>query len=333
MSSKPEPEIIGEYIHYRVRDPKLFISETFRTIDISVADKIKAVAGKLKNPPEGEAGSMVIQKYLFHIDKWTIIKATAWIKKHGKSTENTMNKKINLSENVKILGTKEAPFTKTFDISNLKISEENGQVVVRGYANTKNKADRYGDIPTVFSSLRNYVYELTEFKKNPVMLLDHYNKVSNIAGSFTEIEEDDIGLRIKAVFSNSDLPEVKHARTVYLEGHAKAFSIAGKWQYEDKDHKDHLTYAEIYHISPVGVGADPDALGFAEIEPKKEKTPEKPPAAIEAEKQEADRTKLESLKAVLVDISEAVGSDEAVKKLKEEIQALNKVLEKSQEES
>jgi len=234
-----------------------------------------------------------------------------------------------MKEGVKILGTKEAPVTKTFDISDLKISEENGKVVIRGYANTKGKADRYGDIPTVFSGLRNYVYELSEFKKNPVMLLDHSNQVSHIAGSFSEIEEDEIGLRVKAVFSNSDLPEIKHARTVYLEGHAKAFSIAGRWHYEDKDHKENLTYAEIYHISPVGVGADPDALGFTEIEPEKEKAPEKD---TEKEKALKDQAELNSLKEKLADLSEAVGSDEVRKQLREGIQELAKVLEKKQEE-
>ena len=234
-----------------------------------------------------------------------------------------------MKEGVKILGTKEAPVTKTFDISDLKISEENGKVVIRGYANTKGKADRYGDITTVFSGLRNYVYELSEFKKNPVMLLDHSNQVSHIAGSFSEIEEDEIGLRVKAVFSNSDLPEIKHARTVYLEGHAKAFSIAGRWHYEDKDHKENLTYAEIYHISPVGVGADPDALGFTEIEPEKEKAPEKD---TEKEKALKDQAELNSLKEKLADLSEAVGSDEVRKQLREGIQELAKVLEKKQEE-
>ena len=136
-------------------------------------------------------------------------------------------------------------------------------------------------------------------------------------------------MRVKAVFSNSDLPEIKHARTVYLEGHAKAFSIAGRWHYEDKDHKENLTYAEIYHISPVGVGADPDALGFTEIEPEKEKAPEKD---TEKEKALKDQAELNSLKEKLADLSEAVGSDEVRKQLREGIQELAKVLEKKQEE-
>jgi HK97 family phage prohead protease len=155
---------------------------------------------------------------------------------------------------------------KLFEINDYKVSEENGKVVVSGYANTKNKPDRYGDVPTVFTSLRGFVYDLADFAKNPVMLIDHQNTVDHIAGSYVEVREDEIGLFVKGVFSNSDLPLIKHARTVYAEGHAKAFSIAGYWYFEDKDNPEHLTLAEICEISLVGVGADPDALGAATME-------------------------------------------------------------------
>ncbi|MFA5114388.1 MAG: HK97 family phage prohead protease [Candidatus Margulisiibacteriota bacterium] len=144
-------------------------------------------------------------------------------------------------------------------------TNDKGIVTIEGYANTKNKLDRYGDVPTVFSALRNYVYELEEFHKNPVCLLDHWNQVGNIAGSFNPkmgglIVEDEIGLKFKMVFSASDFPLCKHARTVYSEGHGRALSIGGRWYWEDKDHPEYLTYAKIFEISLVGVGADPDAL-------------------------------------------------------------------------
>jgi len=278
-NQKPAPEIIGDYIHVRVRDPNLFKEDTYRTFDISIKDGIKAVGGKLKNPTEGQEGSIVIQKYLFLKDKWSVAEALAWVKEHGKYVEDKMIKLCN-SEDLRIMndnsgtiiGTKETPAIKICDIAELKtISEKDGVVILQGYANTKNKADRYGDIPVVFDKVRNYVYDLTEFIKNPVMLLDHTNRVEAIAGSFTEIIEDEVGLRFTAKFSNSELPTIKHAKTVYLEGHGKALSIAGRWHYEDKDNPKHLTMAEIYHIALVGVGADPDALGFAiVVKPKKD---------------------------------------------------------------
>jgi HK97 family phage prohead protease len=149
------------------------------------------------------------------------------------------------------------------DIAELEVKEVGGDVIIRGYANTKGNKDSYGDIPTVMPQLRNFVYDLDRFKKNPVMLIDHYNSISHVAGSFVEHEEDDKGLRVAGKFSNSDYPLIKHARTVYKEKHAKAFSIGGWFAYEDKDHPEHLTYVKLMEISLVGIGADEFALGTA----------------------------------------------------------------------
>jgi hypothetical protein len=150
---------------------------------------------------------------------------------------------------------------KIFDIAECKAYQEGDNVIIEGYANTKGHPDRDGDIPTVMNSLRNYVYELKDYLKNPVMLIDHENSVDHIAGSFLIVREDEKGLFVRGMFSNSDFPLIKHARTVYLEGHAKAFSIGGYWYFEDEANPKALTYAVICDISLVGVGADQDALG------------------------------------------------------------------------
>jgi Fe-S-cluster containining protein len=155
---------------------------------------------------------------------------------------------------------------KQFAVEDFKAgTDENGNTFITGYANTKNSEDRYGDIPTVFAALRSYVYELEDFHKNPVCLLNHENSTDNIAGSFNPntggyIAEDERGLKFKMVFSNSDFPPVAHARTVYQEGHGRALSIGGSWFHEDKDNPNHLTLAEIYEVSLVGVGADQNAV-------------------------------------------------------------------------
>jgi phage head maturation protease len=168
------------------------------------------------------------------------------------------------AEGVKVLGTKQAPVKKVLAITGLEVKAEGEVVRIKGYANTKGSADRYGDVPTVFTQLRAYVYELADFRKNPVMLIDHMNSVGYIAGSFSALKEDENGLFFEAEFSKSSYPLVAHARTVYAEGHGKALSIAGRWYFEDKDHPERLTYAEIFEISLVGVGADPNALAAAE---------------------------------------------------------------------
>ena len=87
--------------------------------------------------------------------------------------------------------------------------------------------------------------------------------MENIAGSFVECEEDSVGLYFKAVFSNSELPLIKHARQVYKEGHGKAMSISGIFLYENPENPKQLTLAKITEISCVAVPADPNSLAVA----------------------------------------------------------------------
>jgi HK97 family phage prohead protease len=163
-------------------------------------------------------------------------------------------------QNYKIKGSAKKPAFKVLTLQESNITEENGLVYLEGYANTKNKADRYGDIPAVYNGKRGYVYELTQFKKNPVLLIDHVNRLDHLAGSVIEAKEDEKGLYFKALFSASQHPTVAHARKIYQEGHAKGISIAGRFHYEDSANPDKLTLAEIYEISLVAVPADPDSL-------------------------------------------------------------------------
>jgi len=171
----------------------------------------------------------------------------------------------------KFLGTHDLPVRRVFPIKDLKATKaEDGTIKIRGYANTKGNKDRYGDIPTVFPALRNYVYELNQFSKNPVMLVDHKNSATWIAGSFDVLREDELGLYFEASFTKSDYPPVAHVRQVYAEGHGRALSISGRFFWEDKDNPNHLTYVDMIEISLVGVGADPNALGFADEKPAKD---------------------------------------------------------------
>ncbi|MCR5504999.1 MAG: HK97 family phage prohead protease [Elusimicrobiaceae bacterium] len=160
----------------------------------------------------------------------------------------------------KICGTLKAPALKILPLQNASVKQENGLVYIEGYANTKNLADRYGDIPTVLKTKRNFVYELSEFKKNPVLLIDHVNQLDHLAGSVTEIFEDEKGLYFKALFSASNHPTIAHARQLYKEGHAKGISIAGRFHYEVPSNPSLLTLAEIYEISLVAIPADPRSL-------------------------------------------------------------------------
>lgn len=163
--------------------------------------------------------------------------------------------------------------SKAFELADFKAVEENGLVKISGYANNKYIADRYGDIPTPFN--RSFVYELEEYRRNPVLLLDHEAEVKKLCGTVTEIREDERGLYFEATLSNSDLPEVKHARTLIQEGMLKTVSIGGIWLYEDLENPAHLTLAKIFEISLVAIPADTYAT-FEQVKetPKKAETVE-----------------------------------------------------------
>ena len=182
-----------------------------------------------------------------------------------------------------IKGTAKNPALKVLNLEEAAVKEMDGLVFIEGYANTKNRADRYGDIPTVLQSKRNFLYELTHFKKNPVLLIDHVNRLDHLAGSVVEIYEDEKGLYFKALFSASKHPTVAHARSIYREGHAKGISIAGRFHYEDETDPRRLTLAEIFEISLVAIPADPDSLV----------TPAKPKDEEESEHMEEVKDEIE----------------------------------------
>lgn len=199
---------------------------------------------------------------------------------------------------------------KSFEITKFKAYEESGKVFIEGYANTKGHPDRYGDIPTVMTSKRNFVYDVSDFRKNPVMLIDHRNSVSSIAGKFVTVQEDEVGLFIKAEFSDSQLPEIKHAREMYLNGYAKALSIGGSFMYEDESNPNLLTLAKIYEISLVAVPADPNSLVDAVPEEGKEAGKNKP-----EEKGDEDEKELKTEIAKVGAIIEGQKTKEAIEQI------------------
>lgn len=70
-------------IRIRIKDPGLFVDDSFRTITISEDQGIKAVIGKLKSDP---GGSTVIQNYMFEKDKWSVSEAEKWISEHKRNS-------------------------------------------------------------------------------------------------------------------------------------------------------------------------------------------------------------------------------------------------------
>jgi hypothetical protein len=152
---------------------------------------------------------------------------------------------------------------KSFDILEMENYEEKGKHYVTGYANIKDVADSYGDIPHSLNG--SPVYDLSRFSLNPVALVDHVKSVGNIFGVFIvgpgATYEDSRGLRFKLRLMDEPQTDIaKHAVEAYKSGMARAFSIGGEWAFNDPKNKDHLTTAIIHEISGVAIGADKFAL-------------------------------------------------------------------------
>jgi len=163
----------------------------------------------------------------------------------------------------------ETIYCKSFDLESVDIKSDSDEVVIEGYANNKNKADSYGDIPTSYKGAQ--VYQLDRMKSNPVMLLDHNNSAASIVGKFVSLKEDEKGLKVTAKFRKiSDVhnPLVKDAISSYKNGFAKALSIGGRWYFEDEKNPTHLTKAVVHEISAVAVGSDDQALITEQRKPK-----------------------------------------------------------------
>ena len=87
------------------------------------------------------------------------------------------------------------------------------------------------------------------------MLIDHENSTRSLAGSYTEIREDDMGLYVEGKLSNA--PELATVRTLIAEGHLKTLSIGGMFYYEE-DGKG-IAQVDLMEISLVAIPMNPDA--------------------------------------------------------------------------
>jgi HK97 family phage prohead protease len=141
------------------------------------------------------------------------------------------------------------------DVENPSIVEDYLNVSVEGLASTfqtTTPADRDGDyvVPTAFKDT------LVEFRKNPVMLADHTNRIDNLIGSYSKISTTPAGLVVRGDLSNAK--EVRRVRFLVAEGHLKAFSIGGLFYYGADGRA--IERVNLYEISMTPVPANPDAL-------------------------------------------------------------------------
>lgn len=128
-------------------------------------------------------------------------------------------------------------------------------VMFSGYASTFShitESDRQGDrvMPGAFKET------IVEFKRNPVMLMDHRNSVENIVGRFSDIREDDKGLVVTGVLSNA--PALAKLRFLLVEGSLRTLSMGGLFLYGPDGRT--IEKVHLFEISLVAVPANPDAI-------------------------------------------------------------------------
>ncbi len=129
-------------------------------------------------------------------------------------------------------------------------------VTIKGYLSTfvgTTPSDRDGDYvqPGAFTET------IPKFKKNPVLLVGHQNSVRTLAGSFTVIREDNTGLYVEAVLSNSPVDEMRDLRAKVAEGHLKTLSMGGRFHYLEDGRG--IFKVDLYEGSLTPIPANPDA--------------------------------------------------------------------------
>lgn len=126
-------------------------------------------------------------------------------------------------------------------------------VKISGYLSTFGNTDRDGDVvePGAFDE------SIKRFKTNPVLLIDHNWSADAIAGSFTKVKEDETGLYVEAVLSNSASERMKDIRAKVAEGHIRTLSMGGLFHYDETGRK--IFRVDLYEGSLVAVPANPKA--------------------------------------------------------------------------
>lgn len=127
-------------------------------------------------------------------------------------------------------------------------------VKIKGYLSTFGNTDRDGDVvhPNAFDET------LAEFRKNPIMLMDHVNMVKYTAGRFDQIRTDANGLYVEASVTNSPAPDMVDLRFKVSEGSLRTLSMGGIFYYDED--RTTIFKVKLWEGSIVPIPANPRAL-------------------------------------------------------------------------
>ncbi len=106
-------------IRHRVRDPKDFRSDTFRSKELEGINGVQLILGKLKPekvPDGGNPDSMVLQSYRFSKEHWTLQRAKDWTAKQKSDINKKMAKMhTKIACELKTIGEAKDGAPRTFD--------------------------------------------------------------------------------------------------------------------------------------------------------------------------------------------------------------------------
>jgi len=128
-------------------------------------------------------------------------------------------------------------------------------VVIEGFLSTfvgTTSSDRDGDF--VMEGAFNDT--LAQFRRNPVMLMDHRNSVPNLAGSFNRIGVNSRGLAVRGTLSNA--PGLIDTRFKIVEGHLKGLSMGGLFFFDRTGRG--IEKVDLFEGSLTPVPANPDTM-------------------------------------------------------------------------
>lgn len=150
----------------------------------------------------------------------------------------------------------EAPDTKRIET----IKDSSGTVVdyrnvsLKGYLSTwkeTTESDRQGDAVERGA----FKETIPKFMQNPILLVDHRNMVSNIAGKFVSVKEDKRGLAVEAELSNA--PDQISVRFKIVEGQLQTLSMGGIWHFKEDGRT--IFKVDLWEGSLIAIPANPDA--------------------------------------------------------------------------
>jgi len=280
-------EVTDKYIRVRVRMPDEFKDGTMRTVWLSKPKGINSVQGKLKKPPEGQTGSMVVQSLLFVKDKWSRADAVAWAREHGYTPkeyepditevdfeyiEKTFIEQIPIYLEDEEFGEEEESESKSGRASIAEVEHkayvgelkevDEKERTITAFISTE-ALDRQGDI------MRASGAQLAAYKKNPVVLWAHNYATPPIGRNlWIKKVKDKPGLLAKTQFADTEFAD--EIFRLYQGKFLNAWSV-GFMPLESKEIDEDSSPSrgrdigkwELLEYSAVPVPANPEALQLA----------------------------------------------------------------------